>query len=48
MGELSLRRYEIRRVLGRGGTGTVYEAFDTKTHALVALKAVEASVAESL
>ncbi len=48
MGELSLRRYEIRRVLGKGGTGTVYEALDTKTNALVALKAVESSVAESL
>jgi len=48
MGELSLRRYEIRRVLGRGGTGTVYEALDTRTHALVALKAVESSIAEHL
>ena len=48
MGELSLHRYEIRRVLGQGGTGTVYEAFDTKTHALVALKAVEAPLAESI
>ena len=33
---------------GRGGTGTVYEAFDTKTHAVVALKTVEAAVAENL
>jgi predicted ATPase len=48
MGELSLHRYEIRRVLGRGGTGTVYEAFDTKTHAVVALKTVEAAAAEDL
>src|SRR5687768_4568091 len=48
MGELSLERYQIRRVLGRGGTGVVYEAFDTKTSALVALKAVESSVAESV
>jgi serine/threonine protein kinase len=37
MGEPSLERYQIRRVLGRGGTGTVYEAYDSKTDALVAL-----------
>ena len=43
-----MHRYELRRVLGRGGTGTVYEALDTKTQAVVALKTVSATVAEDL
>src|SRR4051794_702704 len=48
MSQLSLQRYEIRSVLGRGGTGTVYEAYDAKNQAIVALKTIEASAAESL
>src|SRR4051794_37334744 len=48
MAELSLRRYQIRRVLGRGGSGTVYEAVDTRTQALVALKTVESALTEHL
>src|SRR5438445_6946878 len=46
--QLSLSRYEIRGVLGRGGTGVVYEAFDTKDQSVVALKTIESSVAENL
>ncbi|NJP04174.1 MAG: serine/threonine protein kinase [Chloroflexaceae bacterium] len=31
-------RYLVKRHIGRGGMGTVYEAFDTRLHATVALK----------
>jgi predicted ATPase len=48
VGGLSLRRYDVRRVLGRGGTGVVYEAFDTKNQAIVALKTIVATAAENL
>ena len=34
-------RFEIRRRLGAGGFGTVYEAFDRKSNARVALKTLE-------
>lgn len=44
----STQRYEIRQVLGRGGAGAVYEAFDTQSQALVALKTIEARDGESL
>ncbi len=36
-------RFEIRRRLGAGGFGTVYEAFDRETHARVALKTMNRS-----
>ncbi len=48
MNQPSSRRYEIRRVLGKGGTGVVYEAYDSKDHTLVALKTIDAREAEHL
>jgi predicted ATPase len=48
MAQLSSRRYEIRRVLGKGGTGVVYEAYDSKDHTVVALKTIDSREAEHL
>lgn len=39
-GETFAGRYEIRRLLGRGGSGAVYEAFDQVVGDAVALKAL--------
>ncbi|MBZ0230807.1 MAG: protein kinase, partial [Deltaproteobacteria bacterium] len=41
-------RFELRRVLGEGGMGVVYEALDRERDTLVALKTVRVSDASSL
>lgn len=44
----STSRFELRRCLGAGGFGTVYEAFDRKRNALVALKVLREASPEAL
>ncbi|HWB99833.1 MAG TPA: protein kinase [Bryobacteraceae bacterium] len=39
-GDLLLDRFEIRRLIGRGGMGEVYEALDTQHPKLVAIKTI--------
>ena len=46
--ELALSRYEIRGVLGRGGGGVVYEAYDAQDRSLVALKTIAYPQADDL
>lgn len=40
-------RYQIERMVGRGGMGTVYRAFDVMVGDIVALKVLDATVATS-
>ncbi len=43
----SLGRYELRRVLGRGATAIVYEAYDTQLRRSVALKVLRTDLTDS-
>lgn len=43
----SLGPYQLVKILGTGGMGTVYEAVDTQLHRKVAVKVMNASVARS-
>ncbi|MEE4270753.1 MAG: serine/threonine-protein kinase [Thermoanaerobaculales bacterium] len=46
-GELLAGRFSIQRELGRGGAGTVFEAFDTKVGQQVAVKVLRADHGEA-
>ena len=41
----SIGRYRLRRIIGEGGMGTVYEAEQRNPHRIVALKVIKAGVA---
>src|SRR5262245_57368810 len=42
-----LGHYEVLKVVGRGGMGVVFRAFDTKLHRVVAIKALAPQLATS-
>jgi serine/threonine-protein kinase len=46
-GSFVANRYRIQRLLGRGGMGAVYEALDTKSSTLVALKVISEELAQN-
>ncbi len=48
LGYLVAGRYELRRFLGEGGMGTVYEAYDRKLEDRVALKILKADFTHSV
>ena len=39
--QLGAGRFDVRRCLGRGGMGTVYEALDRQTNNVVAIAGTE-------
>ncbi|HEX7898589.1 MAG TPA: tetratricopeptide repeat protein [Planctomycetota bacterium] len=43
-----LGRYELIREIGKGGTGTVYKAYDTRLNRVVAVKTLQAADPEEL
>ena len=45
---LKSTRFELRRQLGKGGMGVVYEAFDLETRSVVALKTLNRVGADAL
>jgi eukaryotic-like serine/threonine-protein kinase len=46
LGDVLLGRYEIRKLLGRGGMAEVYRAFDTRRQYAVAVKVLREDLAE--
>lgn len=46
MTESSFGRYQLQGLLGRGGMGQVYRAYDTQTHRIVAIKLLPSNLAE--
>jgi predicted ATPase/serine/threonine protein kinase len=46
--QLQSTRFELRRLLGKGGMGVVYEAYDRQTGSVVALKTLQDLSAEAL
>ena len=47
-GSIQSKRFEVRGLLGAGGMGAVYEAFDTDTQRVVALKTLHLLSADAL
>ncbi|PJE19323.1 MAG: protein kinase, partial [Mycobacterium sp.] len=46
MAESSFGRYQLQGLLGRGGMGQVYRAYDTQTDRIVAIKLLPPNLAE--